>query len=278
MSKVTDAVKAAILAKFENGDVPDGTDFSNLITAIQEAAQDHEHNAEGGSGSGTGDASQVAWDGGISGKPSTYAPSTHNHDDRYFTETEHLDESAGAGDAGKPIKLDAAGKVDSSMMVDHGDLAGLADDDHPQYKQQNTTAKARAYPNIQQLNLTHGVITKVTLDVENYDPSNAFAASRFTAKVAGYYVVSATVCWVSGSVVANKAYSVYLYKNGAVAANAHFHSAFTYALSCPISDVIYLDIDDYLELYARQNSGVNTVGIYNTTSLTYLSVHLLSTA
>jgi len=59
MSKVTDAAIAAIKAKFENGDVPDGTDFVNLITAIQEAAQDHEHKAAGGSGSGTGDAGQV---------------------------------------------------------------------------------------------------------------------------------------------------------------------------------------------------------------------------
>jgi len=47
--------------------VPDGTDFVNLITAIQEAAQDHEHKAAGGSGSGTGDAGQVGYPGGMSG-------------------------------------------------------------------------------------------------------------------------------------------------------------------------------------------------------------------
>jgi len=67
MSKVTDAAIAAIVAKFENGDVPDGTDFSTLITAVQEAAQDHEHNAGGGSGAGTGDAGQVVYPAGISG-------------------------------------------------------------------------------------------------------------------------------------------------------------------------------------------------------------------
>ena len=37
-------------------------------------------------------------------------------DARYFRETEHLDSSAGAGDAGKPIKLDSNGEVDSSML------------------------------------------------------------------------------------------------------------------------------------------------------------------
>ena len=67
MSKMTDAAKAAIVAVFENGDVPDATNFAAMIEAIQEAAQDHEHNAGGGTGSGTGDASKVAYPGGISG-------------------------------------------------------------------------------------------------------------------------------------------------------------------------------------------------------------------
>lgn len=55
----------------------------------------------------------------------------------YFTESEHIATSAGAGDAGKPIKLDAAGHVDASMIndgnIDHGSVGGLADDDHTQY-------------------------------------------------------------------------------------------------------------------------------------------------
>ncbi len=49
---------------------------------------------------------------------------------------EFLNASAGVGDAGKPIVLDAAGKIDPSMISlsgDHGDLSGLGDDDHTQY-------------------------------------------------------------------------------------------------------------------------------------------------
>ena len=39
-------------------------------------------------GDGTVDkAASVPWD-GITGKPSTYTPSSHTHDDRYYTETE----------------------------------------------------------------------------------------------------------------------------------------------------------------------------------------------
>lgn len=37
-------------------------------------------------------------------------------DTQYFQESEFLNTSAGAGDAGKPIKLDATGKIDSTMV------------------------------------------------------------------------------------------------------------------------------------------------------------------
>lgn len=51
-------------------------------------------------------------------------------DNRYYTEAEHLDVSAGAADAGKPIKLDADGHVASTMIndadIDHGNLSGLS--------------------------------------------------------------------------------------------------------------------------------------------------------
>jgi len=54
-----------------------------------------------------------------------------------FEESDHVASSAGVGDAGKPILLDAAGLIDSSMInfgsIDHGSLSGLADDDHTQY-------------------------------------------------------------------------------------------------------------------------------------------------
>lgn len=55
----------------------------------------------------------------------------------HFLKTEHLAVSAGVADAGKPIKLDAAGHVDASMIndgdVDHGTVGGLGDDDHTIY-------------------------------------------------------------------------------------------------------------------------------------------------
>ena len=66
MSKATNAEIAAMKAKFETGDVPNGTDFANLIQLVQDAIQEHEHASGGGAASGTGDAAQVAYPGDLS--------------------------------------------------------------------------------------------------------------------------------------------------------------------------------------------------------------------
>ena len=54
-----------------------------------------------------------------------------------FEISDHIDSSAGAGDAGKPIITDSNGQIDSSFInfgaIDHGSLSGLGDDDHTQY-------------------------------------------------------------------------------------------------------------------------------------------------
>ena len=56
MSKVTDARIAAIKAFFGTGDKLTEDNFADLIDAIQEAAQEHQHVSGGGAGSGAGDA------------------------------------------------------------------------------------------------------------------------------------------------------------------------------------------------------------------------------
>lgn len=54
-----------------------------------------------------------------------------------YETSDFINTSAGAGDAGKPIVLDAAGHIDASMIndgdIDHGSIGGLGDDDHTQY-------------------------------------------------------------------------------------------------------------------------------------------------
>lgn len=56
MAKVDDARLNALKALFETDDTISQITVWDLLDAIQEAAQDHEHSATGGPGSGTGDA------------------------------------------------------------------------------------------------------------------------------------------------------------------------------------------------------------------------------
>jgi len=54
-----------------------------------------------------------------------------------YESSEHINVTTGVADAAKPIITDASGKIDPSFIdlgsIDHGSLAGLADDDHSQY-------------------------------------------------------------------------------------------------------------------------------------------------
>jgi hypothetical protein len=55
---------------------------------------------------------------------------SHTHHTQYFQESEFLNTSAGASDAGKPVKLDAEGHIDTSMIND-GDISFVDLDDLP---------------------------------------------------------------------------------------------------------------------------------------------------
>ena len=63
----------------------------------------------------------------------------HNNtrgDARYFQQSEFLSTSAGAGDSGKPVKLDAAGHIDATMIndgdIDHTAIANIGTNTHAQ--------------------------------------------------------------------------------------------------------------------------------------------------
>lgn len=99
-----------------------------------------------------------------------------------FEETDFLSTSAGAGDAGKPIVLDADGKIDASMIdsadVDHGQLTGLGDDDHTQYILVDGT---RAFTGIQSYN-THPTFTTDTQIVDKKYVDDQIAATGTAAE------------------------------------------------------------------------------------------------
>lgn len=135
--------------------------------------------------------------------------------------------------------------------------------------------KLRAYLSGSQ-SIPHGVATIVELDAETYDTNSVFntATHRFTATVADFYSILATVCWFPCNVPFT--YEAQIYKNGAAVATGGQHAAEANgAMRVLAHDIIYLEIDDFIELYAYQNSGVarDVFGAENSTFLSIASLY-----
>ncbi|MBA7519138.1 hypothetical protein ES705_11213 [subsurface metagenome] len=142
----------------------------------------------------------------------------------------------------------------------------------------NIKIKARAYLSAVQHNLVSGDWTKVLLDTENYDIGSNFdpvTNHRLTVPITGFYLLIGQVSF--DLVIANKKYYAKIYKNGTTAICVGSNQAsFVDYLYVLTSDIAYLEADDFIELWGRQDSGVNTVDIYNFSPNTYMAIHLLS--
>ena len=139
--------------------------------------------------------------------------------------------------------------------------------------------KARAYLDANQLNLVSGNWTKVALNNEggarSYDPGGNFDTTvnyRYIAPYPGYYTFHGSVRF--RAVVVDKLYSVALYKQGAIAAHTHVHSALADVISANVSDTIYLTAGQFVELYVKSAAGVDTVDVEGTEDSTYLTVDI----
>lgn len=140
-----------------------------------------------------------------------------------------------------------------------------------------TTTRARAYPGTSQLNIANSTPVKVLLDTETYDSGGNFDTinNRFVAPVAGYYLCHGAVGF--SSITADRRYLSYIYVNGsAKIASTQQIGASTSTIVIHVSDIIYLNASDYVELYARQESGGTAVDVAGDSTNTYLAVHLLS--
>ena len=136
-------------------------------------------------------------------------------------------------------------------------------------------SRARAYRTSSTQSIPHAIWTKVELDAETYDAQNEFDSSsnyRFIAKRAGYYLVNASIRY--NSPVSGAQYAIGIYKNG-VPVTCSINEGQTYALSTNISDIIYLDAGDYLELWTYHESGA-AKNIENASKYTFMSIHKLS--
>jgi hypothetical protein len=118
-------------------------------------------------------------------------------------------------------------------------------------------------------NISNNTDTKVEIDTEILDSDGKFDTSnnRFTPTVAGYYIINGIARFDATTTISSA--RIKIYKNGS---NYYEIDVFkdTQDFSLSISQVVYLDTDDYVELYVRQNSG-STVPINGSDPLNSVS-------
>ena len=118
--------------------------------------------------------------------------------------------------------------------------------------------------------LNNNSATKVTWDAEDLDSDGTFASNKFTPAIAGYYLITALLPFdeVADTTVA---YCM-IYKNG-----SHYLSQASSAgrgadlLTPHLSAILYLDGDDYVEIYGQHNHGSARNVIGNSSTEAYFS-------
>lgn len=137
----------------------------------------------------------------------------------------------------------------------------------------------RIYLDADQNDTTGNGWNLVLLNTVTYDLGLSFAplTHRFTAPVTGQYSIKGKVHLVGTSVIADKRYTVAIYKNGVAISSGTAHSSYAGQLSIEVNDEFYLTKADYIELYFYPNVGaVNTVDILGGSGYTYLAITLIT--
>jgi len=117
-------------------------------------------------------------------------------------------------------------------------------------------------------------VTKVALDAESYDLGSNFSDGKFTAPIAGYYSISATINY--GSLVADKRYAIVIKVNGSqISESSVGNGGIVNYVAAGISDIIHLDAEDYVELFYFQASGATTVDVRGGSDKTFMTIHFL---
>ena len=124
--------------------------------------------------------------------------------------------------------------------------------------------------------ISNATWTAVQCNAEEFDLTSDFDTStyRFTPTVAGYYQVSAAVTF-SYTAAADKAFLVYIAKNGSVAkyGNKGSSTGIVYP-GASASCLVYLNgTTDYINFYAYQNTGGSATAVGLNTD-TYFQAYL----
>ena len=99
--------------------------------------------------------------------------------------------------------------------------------------------------------ISTGSWTKVTIDSEDLDTDGKFTSNKFTPTVAGWYLIRVFCRFDSGNDMTDA--QIAIYKNGSII-NKHTEGSIE-VQSKLLSQLVYLDSDDYVEMYVKQNTG-----------------------
>ena len=134
-------------------------------------------------------------------------------------------------------------------------------------------SKARYYLGTNQV-LTTATWTKIQLDTKTYDSKGEFSNYKFTATQAGYYLAIGNAQLDSAQASGDVLY-LDIYKNGSAVATNWTVAPDLIKIYASVSDIIYLEAGDYIELWAQQETGSDQ-SIVAGSSITYLTIHKLS--
>lgn len=132
---------------------------------------------------------------------------------------------------------------------------------------------ARAYRS-GDVSTSTGVETKIALNASTFDDVGGFdlVNNRYVAKVAGKYRASGSIGWDSNGTGVR---GIGLRKNGTEFARAQVQPSGTSATITSTSDVVSINVGDYIELYGVQTSG-GSLNVFGFPSYTFLSLEKIS--
>jgi len=137
-------------------------------------------------------------------------------------------------------------------------------------------SRARAYRTTSNQAISDTTMTKIQLNAEDYDENGEFDSTtnyRFTATVAGYYLVVGQVGF--GNIADQGRYSTRIFKNGSQVSVNNVTASGTKEVEALTSDIVYLAASDYIELKAYIDAGGASAALASDQA-TYLSIHKIS--
>ena len=141
------------------------------------------------------------------------------------------------------------------------------------------TSRAKAYLTTANQDIPDDTVTKIELNAVSYDKNSEFdiiTDHRFITNKAGYYLVIGQITWLPND-TPNYAVTK-IYKNGSrILDSYNTRPANSLYTSVNVSDVVYLDVGDYLELWGYQDNGAGNVEVVvKDANRTFLTIHKIS--